>query len=140
MKPSATNNFSRWDYYGQILEHNTIEISTNSAESINALIGNDSGKGNLPYQKVLFVVNNFKCGYIQKKQNAFNQHDFNKKRLSTVHRECQIKHQVHRFSKLPESEQIDNAIDFATELHATLKSSNSVLQEFAFLPDFDLCK
>ena len=41
LKPSATNNFSRWDYSGQIVEYNTIEISTNSAESINALIGDD---------------------------------------------------------------------------------------------------
>ena len=93
----------------------------------------------LPYHKVLYVVNEFKCGYIQKKKNAFNQHAFNKKRVSTIHRECEIKNQVQRFNKLPESEQIVHAVKFATELHVTLKSSNAVLQEFAFLPDFDLC-
>ena len=71
----------------------------------------------LPYHKVLYVVNEFKCGYIQKKMLSTSTHLIRKEfQLFIVN----VKNQVQCFNKLPES-------------------SNTVLQEFAFLPNFDLC-
>ena len=81
-----------------------------------------------------------KIEYMQSRTNAFNQHAFNKRRESTMHRQCEIKKAVQLFSRLPASEQIHHAVPWAQELHKTVKSSNKILQEFMYLPDFDLTK
>ena len=52
----------------------------------------------------------------------------------------EIKKAVKLFSRLAASEQIHHAVPLAQEFHQTVKSSNEILQEFMYLPDFDLTK
>ena len=127
-----------WNYYDEIVTNNTFDISTNVIESINAKLNNAAGKGNLPFHKAIYVLVQCKTDYIITFVSANVNNALNLIRPATLHRKNTIKDQVQLFSRLPLSEQINHAASFAEELHKELKSPNKELQEFAYLPPFDL--
>jgi len=135
LNQNSQYNFSMWNYYRQIVRYRRkIDV----IESINSKLNVAAGKGKLPFHKALSVLVQFKCDYIVDFTNVNNFNSLNIIKPVTLHRKTEITTQVKRFDLLPLSEQLNHAASFALQLHKDLKSSNSELNDFCYLPDFNL--